>query len=188
MLLACCLRFIQSRYLILLALLPVLLGCSDQPSVLQHNNRDQAILFFATTNLTADGQHIRFHRDIITAADENYWQFDLYDLPLYRHSGIRLQHALDIATETKLTLTPQQQLILHSPAIRPPLMLQINAQWLMIRPVKQSASDSIWYTPAFTPDIAESAQQETLRRARLAESMADDAYFFGYSTNDDALE
>lgn len=83
---------------------------------------------------------------------------------------------------------PDQTFTLDLPAIAYPLAVTVSKQplWLMISPGPATAK--AWMAPAFTPDIAEQAQRETLKRARLTESMADDAYYFGYSSNDDALE
>ena len=135
-------------------------------------------------------QQIRFNDSLLLPDKQSdIWQLDSYDIPDYRFSGLHLQHHLKISTDASIVINTDHSLTLYLPAIAFPLAEtnQASAQWLRIAPRPDSAM-GLWMAPAFTPDIAEQAQRETLRRARLTESMADDAYYFGYSSNDDALE
>ncbi|OIO73199.1 MAG: hypothetical protein AUJ57_04780 [Zetaproteobacteria bacterium CG1_02_53_45] len=45
-----------------------------------------------------------------------------------------------------------------------------------------------WLPIFLTPDMAERARAEKQHRSRLAQQLAEKAYYFGYATNEDALE
>ena len=184
------------RAFALVALL-LLIGCSADKSAnispLVSQPDEQSIYFFAVTNIFPEAEHskqqIRFNRSLLLPQKQtDVWQLDCYDIPAYRFSGLHLQHHLKITTPGILIDT-DQTLTLFAPAITYPLAQKnkVQAYWLRISPLT-NPTISLWMAPAFSPDIAEQAQRETLRRARLTESMADDAYYFGYSSNDDALE
>jgi len=155
--------------------------------------QSQTTYFFAATSILSEPEqpqhNILFARSLLPPeSSATAWQFSSYAIPGYRHTGLHLQHHLKITTQTGIEVHPDQTFTLHSPAIAYPLALTAptRALWLLISPGPATAK--AWMAPAFLPDIAEQAQRETLERARLTESMADDAYYFGYSSNDDALE
>lgn len=178
------------------ALLTLLLlaACGDNQIADEPLQQSQTTYFFAATVMLSESQQspqqISFERSLLPA-DGNavIWQLDSYDIPSYRPTGLHLHHHLKITTDPDIVVHRDQTLTLYSPAIAYPLAVTraSHALWLLISP-SPSTGTSLWMAPSFTPDIAEQAQQETLERARLTESMADDAYFFGYSSNDDALE
>ena len=171
-----------------------LVGCSDHEEPTHASYTEPAILFFAATallpetNNETETQLIRFDRSLIIDHDTLLWQLETYDLPTYHHSGIHLQHQMKITTGPELIIASENRLTFRIPVIRYPTAAGNDAVWLLIRPQQTYTNSELWFAPAFTPDVAEAAMRETLRRSRLSESMADDAYFFGYSTNEDALE
>ena len=172
----------------LLSLLFLLSGCSDdsvpQQSVASSSDQTrQNILYF--TPLPYAGQQqgtVLYSRNQLPDQSRRYWQFETFELPGY--ARIDLEYFIDtqdLPSGAASFRIPQSNRNIH---------FQRYAVWLHIRAVAKPVHQA---TPSWLPfmlrtDINSLLKADKKRRSRLAEKLAEKAYFFGYATNDDALK
>lgn len=110
-----------------------------------------------------------------------YWKLKTYFLPAYNHTEITfdLFHGHQNGFITSHKLTDQQPLQPDQSTVTSPLWLYFEAA-----DADAAIAANLWITPSFTAEMTVIARAEQQRR----EKMADKAYFFGYATNNGALE
>ncbi|MFQ5519583.1 MAG: hypothetical protein ACE5E3_06250 [Mariprofundus sp.] len=121
---------------------------------------------------------------------EQQWQLIITSIPALRTSGSRIQ-TLDVEFSRDVRIAPDHSIIIPIPkarALAGPLKARASdhtALWLQFLPAKP---EPIWQTPSLLPMAYAKLLQEQQRKARLAEKMADRAFYFGYDENNDALK
>jgi len=74
----------------------------------------------------------------------------------------------------------------HAPLLPPLTTRNQDADPFWIQYI--NTAHSTWHTPTLTPQIAAQVLADQKETNHIAERMADRAFYFGYDTNDDALE
>jgi len=114
---------------------------------------------------------------VTSLADFSHHQGQLQILDHDQTSGYRLT---DHRNSIIIPLVKQTPLLLPLQSANS----AITALWIQYL----KAGKVTWHSPSLTPNIAAHVLVEQKKTDRLAERMADRAFYFGYDTNDDALE
>jgi len=150
------------------------------------NNSDQTrqnILYFIPLPYAGlQGGIVLYSKNQMPDQNRRYWQFVTFELPGY--ARIDFDHFIDtkkLQSGTGSFRIPEPDIDTH---------FERHAVWLHIRAVAKPVhqATSLWRPFMLKTDIRSLLKADKNRRSRLAEKLADKAYFFGYATNDDALK
>jgi len=182
----------NSRLLItLVCSLFLLSACSDEPVVQQSTeSKDQpmleGLLYFTPLGFSSrpgqSGKIIRYNKEELPDNRSRYWRMEAFALPGY--SRIDADHFIDrLNLESGLSYFRITQ-------SNSSLPFESQAAWLHIRASAKPVHNKLsrWFPFMPSSDIAGVVAADKERRSKLAESLADDAYFFGYATDEDALK
>jgi len=166
-------------------------ACSDEPVAQQATeSKDQpllqGLLYFTPLGFTSrpgqTGKVIRYNKEELPDNSSRYWRMEAFELPAY--SRIDADHFIDrLNLESGLSY-------FHITESNSYLPFESQAAWLHIRASAKPVHNRLsrWFPFMPSSDIAGVLAADRERRSKLAESLADDAYFFGYAADEDALE
>jgi len=152
--------------------------------------QQEALYFLPRLALSSDQDTtISIEKVRLPNHEHRFWIAKAFTLPGYSQLQL-LNPYIDAQSATQPSARSVNGLVLH-PAKRDPLSAAgFQAVWLNIS--RQEGSEGIasnnWLPVMLMPDTAIVVKAERKRRSQLAEKLADKAYFFGYATNEDALE
>ncbi|WP_171966450.1 hypothetical protein [Mariprofundus micogutta] len=172
-------------------------ACSNDTKITEAEpGKPQHALYFVPladfTSVGAKGSDIRLLKQQLPDPDHRYWQLEVFKVSDYEQITNITDHYIDTHQHPQLQARNSNEYIIHLPGPDTAEQTESPAAWLWVRAADATTVHSVasnrWQPVLLTPEIARLLQEDTRRRSKLAEKLADKAYFFGYATNEDALE
>ncbi len=173
-------------------------ACSDdqQDVTLPTDKEPLDALYFVPLQLPAavakQSIIIRLDKQQLPNKAHRYWHATVFTMPGYAPMTHVTGQFIDTDTYPQLLADTSDEFILHIPEPQLSGQADASAVWVRIKASTaafvQASVNHRWLPILLTPDMATVLEADKKRRSKLAIKLADKAYFFGYATNEAALE